>query len=113
VRATAPHLSGLIDTVLTTTPQVHIHNAHNVPLDDAKPPAAPVILLGDADHAVTPAAGAGARDAIEDVEVIVDAITEGRSPATAMAQRRRLIREQRAQAPRLPAAATAGPGEPD
>jgi 2-polyprenyl-6-methoxyphenol hydroxylase-like FAD-dependent oxidoreductase len=70
-----------------------------------------VILLGDADHAVTPAAGTGARDAIEDVEAIVDAITEGRSPATAMAQRRRSIREQRAQAPRPPAAG--GPGEPD
>ncbi|MGW4354623.1 FAD-dependent oxidoreductase [Nocardia sp. NPDC004582] len=104
VHTAAPHLSGLIGKVLAATPEVHVHNARNVPIEDAKSPDVPVILLGDADHAISPAAGTGARDAIEDVEAIVEAITEGRSAAGAMAARRQQILEERAQAMRAMAA---------
>lgn len=100
IRAAAPHLTELIDKVLAATPEIAVHNARNVPLETAKPAVGPVILLGDADHAVSPAAGTGAGTAIGDAETLVEAITEGRSAAAAMNDRRAQILEQRAQAMR-------------
>jgi len=98
------------EAVLTTTPApvheltaelvaatawVHVSNARNVPLGPAAPPTPPVVLVGDADHAITPAAGVGAREGIEDVVAVYRAIAAGESPAEAMSVRRRAITEER------------------
>ncbi len=81
--------------MLSNTETVRVINARNVPLTTARPPSLPVLLCGDADHALTPAAGVGARDAIEDAAALVTAITTGTDPAVAMADRRRQITEER------------------
>ncbi|WP_174188968.1 FAD-dependent oxidoreductase [Nocardia barduliensis] len=74
---------------------VHVSNARHVPFTAAAPPRLPLILCGDADHAITPAEGVGARDAIEDAAAIFRALTAGSSPAEAMAARRRQIAADR------------------
>ncbi|MGW0002336.1 FAD-dependent oxidoreductase [Nocardia grenadensis] len=85
----------LTATLVAVTEQVHVSNARNVALATAAVPVAPVILVGDADHAITPAAGVGAREGIEDVEAVHHAIVAGGSPAEAMIARRRTITEER------------------
>ncbi|WP_280459278.1 FAD-dependent oxidoreductase [Nocardia carnea] len=86
--------------LVAATERVHISNARNVALGPAAPPAQPVVLVGDADHAVTPAAGVGAREGIEDVVAVYEAIMAGESPAAAMSIRRRAITEERHQVAR-------------
>jgi salicylate hydroxylase len=80
---------------------VHVTNARNVPLVAARPAAPPVVLIGDADHAITPAAGSGGVDAIKDAAALTHAITEGRSVADVIAQRRSIIQAQQAQFMRM------------
>ncbi|MFI9403681.1 FAD-dependent oxidoreductase [Nocardia sp. NPDC052316] len=89
-------ITELAETMLAATGTVHVSNARTVPLAGARAPQAPVILCGDADHAITPAAGVGARDAIEDAAALTAAITGGGAPAAAMAERRREIVTERA-----------------
>ncbi|WP_194834981.1 NAD(P)/FAD-dependent oxidoreductase [Nocardia sp. XZ_19_369] len=96
----------LAEAMLAATSTVHVSNARTVPLADARAPRAPVILCGDADHAITPAAGVGARDAIEDAAALAEAIVGGRSPAAAMAERRREILAERAAAAQMFRSAT-------
>ncbi|MFF3226436.1 FAD-dependent oxidoreductase [Nocardia suismassiliense] len=96
----------LAEAMLTATSTVHVSNARTVPLADTRAPQAPVILCGDADHAITPAAGVGARDAIEDAAALAEAIIGGRSPAAAMAERRREILAERAAAAQMFRSAT-------
>lgn len=81
--------------LVAATEQVHISNARNVPLGPAAPPAQPVVLVGAADHAITPAAGVGAWEGIENVVAVYEAITTGESPAAAMSIRRHAITEER------------------
>ncbi|WP_280267978.1 FAD-dependent oxidoreductase [Nocardia wallacei] len=100
VRDASPSNADLVGTLLDHTDAVHVSNARNVPLDTAQPPALPVVLVGDADHAITPAAGVGARDALEDVHAVFDALVTGESPARAMAERRRRIGAERDQVQR-------------
>ncbi|MEV0247172.1 FAD-dependent monooxygenase [Nocardia sp. NPDC050712] len=90
-----PSNTKLLETLLAQTESVHVSNARNVPLDNAATPRLPVLLVGDADHAITPAAGVGARDALEDVHAVYQAIVDGGDPAAAMAQRRERIRADR------------------
>ncbi|WP_280329100.1 FAD-dependent oxidoreductase [Nocardia wallacei] len=101
VRQSAPAIAPLVDTMLTETDTVRVINARNVPLATAAPPRSPVILCGDADHALTPAAGVGARDAIEDAAALATALTTGADPAAAMAERRRQLVEERDRIARL------------
>lgn len=98
ITAATPSNQSLIRTFLETTESVHVSNARNVPLTDAATPTDPVVLIGDADHAITPAAGVGARDALEDAHAVYEAHLSGASPAAAMAERRRLILADREQA---------------
>ncbi|PXX60370.1 2-polyprenyl-6-methoxyphenol hydroxylase-like FAD-dependent oxidoreductase [Nocardia tenerifensis] len=100
ILAAAPTLD-LVETMLAATETVHVSNARTVPLADALPPQAPVILCGDADHAITPAAGVGARDAIEDAAALAEALLSGGSPATAMAERRARILAERGAAAQM------------
>ncbi|WP_280413014.1 FAD-dependent monooxygenase [Nocardia asiatica] len=95
VRTTAPGISDVVDLLLAETRTVHVSNARNVPFAAAAPPRLPLILCGDADHAITPAEGVGARDAIEDAAAIFRALTTGSSLAEAMAARRRQIAADR------------------
>ncbi|MGW5381493.1 FAD-dependent oxidoreductase [Nocardia sp. NPDC003963] len=83
------------ELLVAATEQVHVSNARNVALATAAAPVAPVILVGDADHAITPAAGVGAREGIEDIEAVHHAIVSGGSPAEAMIARRRAITDER------------------
>ncbi|MEU7141060.1 FAD-dependent monooxygenase [Nocardia sp. NPDC046473] len=106
IRAGATAIPELVETLLAATTAVHVSNARTVPLADARPPQTPVILCGDADHAITPAAGVGARDAIEDAAALAAAITSGGSPAAAMAERRRQILAERQQAAQMFRSAT-------
>ncbi|MFE9580104.1 FAD-dependent oxidoreductase [Nocardia sp. NPDC006044] len=106
ILAGAKAIPELVETMLAATDTVHVSNARTVPLADARPPQAPVILCGDADHAITPAAGVGARDAIEDAAALAEAITSGGSPAAAMAERRRQILDERAEAAQMFRSAT-------
>ncbi|MFG1792197.1 FAD-dependent oxidoreductase [Nocardia sp. NPDC049149] len=92
---------GLVAAMLAATDTVHVSNARTVPLATARAPQPPVILCGDADHAITPAAGVGARDAIEDAAALYAALVSGGAPATAMTERRRQILTERAQAARM------------
>ncbi|MEU8901609.1 FAD-dependent monooxygenase [Nocardia sp. NPDC048505] len=101
VLAATPSNSGLMETLLAHTDSVHVSNARTVPLDGAAVPSEPVLLVGDADHAITPAAGVGARDALEDVHAVYLALRGSDSPAAAMAQRRAGIRADRERAQRL------------
>lgn len=96
IRAATPSNQSLIDTFLASTEAVHVSNARDVPLEHAAEPTLPVLLVGDAEHAITPAAGIGARDALEDAHAVYEALTSGTSPAAAMAARRRQIIEDRA-----------------
>ncbi|MGV9678865.1 FAD-dependent oxidoreductase [Nocardia sp. NPDC003482] len=98
VRAATPSIPNLTNTLLSHTDRVHVSNARTVPLESAATPDPRVVLIGDADHAITPAAGVGARDALEDAAAVFDALTAGESPANAMAQRRIRILEDRARA---------------
>ncbi|WP_327139199.1 FAD-dependent oxidoreductase [Nocardia sp. NBC_01327] len=91
IRAATPSNRVLIDVFLATTEEVHVSNARNVPLAAASAPSEHALLVGDADHAITPAAGVGARDALEDVHAVYDAVVAGTSPAAAMTERRRQI----------------------
>ncbi|NQE71499.1 hypothetical protein NG2371_05972 [Nocardia gamkensis] len=95
IRTVAPGVSDVVDLLLAETETVHVSNARNVPFAAAAAPRLPVILCGDADHAITPAEGVGARDAIEDAAAIFRALSTGSSPADAMAARRRQIAADR------------------
>ncbi|MFI6046360.1 FAD-dependent oxidoreductase [Nocardia sp. NPDC051321] len=106
ILAGASAIGELVETMLGATSTVHVSNARTVPLAGARPPQAPVILCGDADHAITPAAGVGARDAIEDAAALAAAITSGGAPAAAMAERRRQILAERAKAAQMFRSAT-------
>ncbi|QIS14134.1 FAD-dependent oxidoreductase [Nocardia arthritidis] len=97
VLATAPSAADLIEIILANTSTVHISNTRNVPFADARPPQLPVILCGDADHAITPAAARGAREAIEDAAALTHAILTDRDPAEAMSTRRAQITTDRDQ----------------
>ncbi|WP_328399664.1 FAD-dependent oxidoreductase [Nocardia sp. NBC_00403] len=98
VRAVAPDIPDLVDAMLDDTGTVHVSNARNVPLAGARPPRDDVILCGDADHAITPAAGVGARDAIQDAFALHHAISTGASLPAAMTARRNHIATERANA---------------
>ncbi|WP_159846993.1 FAD-dependent monooxygenase [Nocardia sp. CY41] len=95
IRTVAPGISDVVDGLLAETATVHVSNARNVPFATAASPQLPVILCGDADHAITPAEGVGARDAIEDAAALFHALSTGSSPADAMAARRRQIAADR------------------
>ncbi|WP_063020180.1 hypothetical protein [Nocardia niwae] len=95
IRTVAPGISDVVDVLLAETETVHVSNARNVPFATAAAAQLPVILCGDADHAITPAEGVGARDAIEDAAAIFHALSTGSSPADAMAARRRQIAADR------------------
>ncbi|MFF2554222.1 FAD-dependent monooxygenase [Nocardia sp. NPDC058058] len=86
-----PTATALIGAILDATTTIHVSNTRSVPLADARPPAPPVILIGDADHAITPAAVRGAREAIEDALTLFTALTTDESPSEAMAERRRTL----------------------
>ncbi|WP_155981793.1 NAD(P)/FAD-dependent oxidoreductase [Nocardia sp. BMG111209] len=96
VLAATPTRRALAESFLARTEVVHVSNARNVPLDGARPPSDPILLIGDADHAITPAAGVGARDALEDADAVFAALLTGDSPAAAMAERRTRILADRA-----------------
>ncbi|WP_280236059.1 FAD-dependent oxidoreductase [Nocardia cyriacigeorgica] len=100
VTKATPSIGDLVGALLARTDEVHVSNARNVPLEAAAPPTLPVLLIGDADHAITPAAGVGARDALEDAAAVHRALTTGSCPAEAMAQRRTTIVADRRQAVR-------------
>jgi salicylate hydroxylase len=100
VRAVAPDISDLVEAMLDDTDTVHVSNARNVPLTNARAPRDDVVLCGDADHAITPAAGVGARDAIQDALALHRTITADTSIADAMTARRNQINDERAQAAR-------------
>lgn len=99
LRAT-PSINDLVGPLLDKTDSVHVSNARNVPLAAAAQPTLPLLLLGDADHAITPAAGVGARDALEDAHAVYRALTTGGCPAEAMAVRRTEIVDDRQRAAR-------------
>ncbi|MFI5782678.1 FAD-dependent oxidoreductase [Nocardia sp. NPDC051570] len=96
-----PSNGAIVETLLAHTDSVHVSNARDVLLDGAADPGNRVLLIGDADHAITPAAGIGARDALEDAHAVYQAITTGGSPAAAMAARRQKILTDRAAARRV------------
>ncbi|WP_328394690.1 hypothetical protein [Nocardia sp. NBC_00416] len=98
--ATPASVRELTEKLVAGTDTVHVSNARNVPFAQAAAPSSPVILVGDADHAITPAAGVGAREGIEDVVAVHRAIVTGGSPAAAMAARRLAISEERARVAR-------------
>lgn len=96
VVAAAPgRMRRLTADLVAATERVHVSNARNVPLAPALPPMGPVVLVGDADHAITPAAGVGAREGIEDIVAVHAAIVADSSPAEAMLARRRAITVER------------------
>lgn len=88
IRAALPEIPYLLDTLLDHTAMVHVSNARRVPLTKALPPRLPVILCGDADHALSPASGVGARNAIDDAAALCQALLNGDDPADTMARRR-------------------------
>ncbi|MFE3193662.1 FAD-dependent oxidoreductase [Nocardia sp. NPDC059240] len=97
----APHNRGILETLLAHTDSMHVSNARDVLLDGASEPGGQLLLVGDADHAITPAAGIGARDAVEDVHAVYEAIRAGQDPAVAMAARRAKILTDRENARRV------------
>ncbi|MEV6340641.1 FAD-dependent monooxygenase [Nocardia vinacea] len=101
IRDADPTAAGLIGAMLEATDTVHVSNCRNVEFADARPPAEPIILAGDADHAISPVAARGAREAIEDALALYTAFTTGGSPAEAMAARRAAITNDRAQQVRV------------
>ncbi|WP_040831624.1 FAD-dependent oxidoreductase [Nocardia jiangxiensis] len=100
VLAATPSSQSLVSAFLARTEVVHVSNARNVSLEQARAPQDSVVLIGDADHAITPAAGVGARDALEDARAVFDAIIGADSPAEAMTQRRKQILTDREAAQR-------------
>lgn len=88
IREALPTIPFLLDALLDATAMAHVSNARTVPLAGALPPSAPVILCGDADHALSPAAGVGAREAIDDAAALCRALLSGTDPAEAMRRRR-------------------------
>lgn len=62
----------------------YVSNARTVPLKDAASLSGQILMIGDADHAITPAAGVGARDALEDAHAVHQALISGASPADAI-----------------------------
>ncbi|MVU76068.1 NAD(P)-binding protein [Nocardia sp. ET3-3] len=109
VRAAAPSIPDLVTSLIDHTGEVHVSNARNVPIDKAAAPVAHTLLIGDADHAISPAAGVGARDALEDAHAVFQALTAGASPADAMARRRIQILDDRERAMRGRAAISRRP----
>lgn len=97
-----PEASGLITSVLDGTANIHVTNARNVPIESAAAPSEPIILIGDADHAVSPAAGSGASDAIRDALAVTTALAEAASPALAMLERRRHLLAHRRSIAHIP-----------
>lgn len=97
IHTALPAIPGLIDSLLSITETVHVGNARNVPLTNPRPPRDDIILCGDADHAISPAAGVGARDAIEDSAALYRALLAKTSIAETMANRRRQILIERAE----------------
>ncbi|MGH8879773.1 MAG: FAD-dependent monooxygenase, partial [Stackebrandtia sp.] len=95
VAAATPSSRAMVSTLLSCTDVVHVSNARNVPVERARDPQDSVVLIGDADHAVTPAAGVGARDALEDARAVFDAIIGDTSPAAAMLRRREQLGSER------------------
>ncbi|MFC9898152.1 FAD-dependent oxidoreductase [Nocardia sp. NPDC127579] len=91
----APNLQGTLEALIAATDQVHVANTRHVPFAEAAPPAAPVILCGDADHAITPAAARGAIEAIDDAAALCAALATGADPAAAMSARRARITAER------------------
>lgn len=108
VAATPAPVRELAGQLVAATGAVHVSNARNVPLRTVAEPRLPVVLVGDADHAITPAAGVGAREGIEDVEAVYRAILAGESPAAAMSLRRRAITDERDRVARRMRGAGAG-----
>ncbi|MFE3261425.1 FAD-dependent oxidoreductase [Nocardia sp. NPDC059091] len=96
----APSNREILETLLALTDSVHVSNARDVSLEGAAAPSTPVLLVGDSDHAITPAAGVGARDALEDALAVYEAVRSANSTADAMALRRRQILADREQARR-------------
>ncbi|WP_040820606.1 FAD-dependent oxidoreductase [Nocardia jiangxiensis] len=88
IRTALPEIPYLLDTLLDHTAMVHVSNARCVPLTKALPPRLPVILCGDADHALSPSSGVGARNAIDDAAALCHALLDGDDPADTMARRR-------------------------
>ncbi|MEU1204328.1 FAD-dependent monooxygenase [Nocardia sp. NPDC005825] len=113
IRAACPSNRALADTFLAATDSVHVSNARSVPLEDAASPGERILLIGDADHAITPAAGVGARDALEDAHAVHRALTSGASPADAMTARRHRILADRAAALRARSSASRAPASPE
>ncbi|MFC9999632.1 FAD-dependent oxidoreductase [Nocardia sp. NPDC127526] len=113
VRSADRSAADLIDAILAATDTVHVSNCRNVEFTSAAAPTAPVILAGDADHAISPAAARGAREALEDALALFTALSTGGSPAEAMAARRVAIAADREQQMRRYTAARASaPSEP-
>ncbi|QIS02613.1 NAD(P)-binding protein [Nocardia brasiliensis] len=106
VLAGSPAVRDTIEPLLANTDSVHVSNARTVPLAGARAPRDPVILCGDADHAITPAAGVGARDAIEDAAALYAAIVSDGTPAAAMTERRRRILGERERVAQISRTAT-------
>jgi len=100
VAATPTVMRELTATLVDATEHVYVGNARNVPLHNAAAATLPVLLVGDADHAITPAVGFGAREGIEDVEAVYRAIMSGASPAAAMTARRHAMLDERDRAAR-------------
>lgn len=100
VAATPTAVRELTAALVDATEYVYVGNARNVPLHNAAAATQPVLLVGDADHAITPAVGFGAREGIEDVEAVYRAITSGASPAAAMTARRHAMLDERDRAAR-------------
>ncbi|WP_194289909.1 FAD-dependent oxidoreductase [Nocardia macrotermitis] len=94
IRTALPEIPYLLDTLLDHTAMVHVSNARSVPLAKARPPRLPVILCGDADHALSPASGVGARNAIDDAAALCHALLDGTDPVDTMARRRAEILAQ-------------------
>ncbi|RDI54121.1 FAD-dependent oxidoreductase [Nocardia mexicana] len=111
IHAADPSAAGLIGALLEATDTVHVANCRNVPLHNARRPAGRVLLCGDADHAVSPAAARGAREAIEDALALTTALTTGTSPAEAMAARRIELTAEREKQARIYATAMPQPTE--
>lgn len=68
--------------------------AHNVTLTNRAPQTAVVPVIGDADHAITPAAASGAKDAFIDAVTVVEGISNG-TLAEDLAVRRHDLRSAR------------------
>lgn len=101
IRCSVPE-AHVVAPILAATSSVHVTNARNVPIATTLAPTTPVVLIGDADHAITPAAGSGAGDAIADAAAVVAAIVAGESPVRAIRDRRTAMREFRERIAHIP-----------